>query len=83
MSKIGAYNLELTEQANELGYATVFEATQHGYEVMDGQLVQPIEIAFEARRAENTRILDEAIELAKEHSKDALAEQLSSLKGEL
>lgn len=33
MSKIGRVNLELQEQANELGFSTVQEALDNGYEV--------------------------------------------------
>lgn len=35
MSKIGNYNLELQEQANELGFSTVQEALDAGYEVIE------------------------------------------------
>lgn len=42
MSKIGAYNLELQEQANELGFSTVQEALDNNYEVVDGQLVKNV-----------------------------------------
>lgn len=38
MSKIGNYYLELTEQANELGFDTVEEAFDAGYEVHMGKL---------------------------------------------
>ena len=42
MSKIGNYYIELTEQANELGFETVEEAFAAGYEVVRGEL-QPKE----------------------------------------
>lgn len=38
MSKIGNYYIELTEQANELGFETVEEALANGYEVVRGKL---------------------------------------------
>lgn len=40
MSKIGNYYLELQEQANELGFDTVEEAFDAGYEVHMGKLRQ-------------------------------------------
>ena len=42
MSKIGDYYIELTEQANELGFESVEEAFANGYEVVRGEL-QPKE----------------------------------------
>lgn len=38
MSKIGAYNLQLQEQANELGFETVQEALDAGYEICEMQM---------------------------------------------
>lgn len=39
MSKIGNYNLELQEVANDLGFSTVQEALDSGkYELVDGEL---------------------------------------------
>ena len=38
MSKIGNLYIELTEQANELGFETVEEAFNYGYEVVRGEL---------------------------------------------
>lgn len=40
MSKIGNYYIELTEQANELGFETVEEALENGYEIERGELKQ-------------------------------------------
>lgn len=40
MSKISKYYLDLTEQAQELGYDTVEEALNDGYEVHMGKLRQ-------------------------------------------
>ena len=34
MSKIGQFNLDLQEQANELGFSTVQEATDNGYVII-------------------------------------------------
>lgn len=33
MSKISQLHVELTEQASELGFESIYEAEQHGYEV--------------------------------------------------
>lgn len=33
MSKISQLHIELTEQASELGFESIYEAEQHGYEV--------------------------------------------------
>lgn len=38
MSKIGAYNLQLQEQANELGFETVQEALDAGYVICEMQM---------------------------------------------
>lgn len=40
MSKIGNYYIELTEQANELGFESVEEALSKGYEIVKGDLVE-------------------------------------------
>lgn len=40
MSKIGDYNLELQEQANDLGFSTVQEALDNGYEVVEEALIK-------------------------------------------
>lgn len=50
MSKIGSYNLELQEQANELGFSTVQEALDNGYEV-DGDALIKIDGQAEAHEA--------------------------------
>lgn len=63
MSKIGDYNLELQEQANELGFGTVLQALDAGYEDVGGQLVKSIDKqmaeAHEAYEKEKTEVLDE------------------------
>lgn len=79
MSKIGAYNLDLQERANELGYETVMDAMNNGYELISGQLVQSVEIAFEERKKKNMEVLDRAIEQVD----DELKKELEELKGEL
>lgn len=38
MSKIGNYYIELTEQANELGFESVEDALEHGWEIRNGEL---------------------------------------------
>ena len=40
MSKSGNYFLDLTEQANELGFESIQEAFDNGYEVVRGKLVE-------------------------------------------
>lgn len=40
MSKIGQYALDIQEQANELGYSTIQEAIDDGYEVIEDTLTK-------------------------------------------
>lgn len=40
MSKIGNYALEIQEQANELGFGTIQQALDAGYEVIEDTLVK-------------------------------------------
>lgn len=72
MSKIGALNLELQEQANELGYSTTQEALDNGLKVQynaDGSAVlvpfltdkEMLEQAEQDRRDEILDKIDEAI----------------------
>ena len=72
MSKIGALNLELQEQANELGYSTTQEALDNGLQVQynaDGSAVlvpfltdkEMLEQAEQDRRDEMLDKIDEAI----------------------
>ena len=54
MSKIGAINLELQEQANELGYSTVTEAVDDGYEVVysvDRTKLEAVDLEEEHKKA--------------------------------
>lgn len=62
MSKIGAYNLELQEQANELGFETTQQALDAGC-VVEGDcthpvLVEPLELAHRAWEAEKKKVLE-------------------------
>lgn len=40
MSKIGQYALDIQEQANKLGYSTIQEAIDDGYEVIEDALTK-------------------------------------------
>lgn len=51
MSKIGNYYIELTEQAQELGFDSVEEALSNGYEVVKGNLVKVKDEQAEAHKA--------------------------------
>lgn len=42
MSRIGRYALEIQGQANELGFSTVQEALDNGYEVIEDVLTQKV-----------------------------------------
>ena len=62
MSKIGAYNLELQEQANELGFETTQQALDAGC-VVEGDcdqpvLIEPLEAAHRAWEKEKERVLE-------------------------
>lgn len=61
MSKIGQVNLELQEQANELGFETVQEALDNGYEVdYEKQvLIEPQEAAHKAWLKEKGEVLED------------------------
>lgn len=72
MSKMGALNLELQEQANEMGYSTTQEALDNGLQVQynkDGSAVlvpfltdkEMLEQAEQERRDEILDKIDEAI----------------------
>ena len=72
MSKMGALNLELQEQANEMGYSTTQEALDNGLKVQynaDGSAVlvpfltdkEMLEQAEQERRDEMLDKIDEAI----------------------
>lgn len=62
MSKIGAYNLELQEQANELGFETTQQALDAGC-VVEGDcnhpvLVEPLTAAHEAWEKKKNDVLE-------------------------
>ena len=59
MSKLGRVNLELQEQANELGFSTVQEALDNGYEVdyENETLKAPQEAAHKAWLKEKDEVL--------------------------
>lgn len=61
MSKIGQLNLDLQEQANELGFSTVQEALDAGYEVdyECGTFKDPQEQAHEAWLKEKEEVINE------------------------
>lgn len=51
MSKMGNLYIELTEQANELGFENVEEAFDKGYEVVHGELQKKEDEQTEAHEA--------------------------------
>lgn len=52
MSRIGDYNLQLQEQANELGYETIQEALDDGCKVEpnEARLITPLEQKIDAEK---------------------------------
>lgn len=80
MSKIGDLMIQLDEQAGELGFESVDEAIKNGYEIMDYQLVQSVEVAFEERKKHNEEVLNRAIRSIND---EQLKQELEELKGEL
>lgn len=50
MSKISQLHIELTEQASELGFESIYEAEQHGYEA-DWENAKLIKIEDEQEQA--------------------------------
>lgn len=54
MSRIGDYNLQLQEQANELGYETVQEALDDGCKIepVEVRLITPLEQKIESKKDE-------------------------------
>lgn len=63
MSRIGDYNLELQEQANELGFSTVQEALDNDYSVIGDQLTygyeKGLESAHRAFEGEKKEVLED------------------------
>ena len=67
MSKIGRVNLELQEQANELGYDTVQEALDNGYEVIQRTMGAPRDLDEIDREPEVWYELQKKDELEEAH----------------
>lgn len=67
MSKIGNLNLELQEQANELGYDTVQEALDNGYEVIQRTMGAPRDLDEVDREPEAWYELQKKDELKEAH----------------
>lgn len=65
MSKMGQFVLELQEQANGLGYATVEDAIRDGYDIVGDQLLYPSDKAIEKARESVLATLDEMADLLK------------------
>lgn len=82
MSKIGRVNLELQEQANELGYDTVQEALDNGYvvgtDVFGGttRLIKPIDMQKELEKAATLTKKDKSKEARKEKLKKEIETNL-------
>jgi len=67
MSKIGRVNLELQEQANELGFSTVQEALDNGYEVIQRTMGAPRDLDEIDREPEVWYELQKKDELEEAH----------------
>lgn len=80
MSKIGRVNLELQEQANELGFSTVQEALDNGYEVIQRTMGAPRDLDEIDREPEVWYELQKKDELEEAH-KAWLKEKEEVLKG--
>lgn len=60
MSKIGKLNLDVQDQANALGYSSVQEVLDDGYEVnVHGELVEPETAAHNEWLKEKQELLDD------------------------
>ena len=79
MSKMSELHAELTEQANELGFASIEEAEQAGYgvDLTEGKILEPEEAAHRALLGEKKYIigglkfvLDGGYEFSSEDRKD-------------
>lgn len=75
MSKISQLHAELTEQASELGFESIYEAEQHGYEV-DWENAKLIKAEDEQEQAhlawlkERDRVLDNLAQIRNEMLRD-------------
>lgn len=67
MSKIGNLNIELQEQANELGFSTVQEALDNGYEVIQRTMGAPRDLDEIDREPEVWYELQKKDELEEAH----------------
>ena len=62
MSKIGSYNLDLQEQANNFGFSTTQEALDAGYTIGgdcdEPKLIEPLESAHNAFEREKQLVIE-------------------------
>lgn len=69
MSKIGTIHMELEEQAAELGFESLEQATNAGCEINwlgnTAELVEPLELAHREWEKEKQKVLIEAKEIQK------------------
>ena len=83
MSKMGRLFLELTEQAQELGYESIEDAERHGYEVFGNKLYLTAEKALQNEKDEQLDKLDEVISYLKEECDDDTCERPTFMIGNL
>ena len=74
MSKMGRLFLELTEQAQELGYESIEDAERHGYEVFNNKLYMTAEKALQDEKDEQLNKLDEVIAYIRDEISDGIAD---------
>jgi len=74
MSKMGRLFLELTEQAQELGYESIEDAERHGYEVFGDKLYLTAEKALQNEKDKQLDKLDEVITYIKDEIADGIAD---------
>jgi len=86
MSKIGNYNMELEEefrdQLNGLGFETLQDALNAGWEVYDGELVKQKDISNKLFVNDSVSLTDEAYEQAQkdwEKEKEEVIESLDNI----
>lgn len=60
MSKMSQLHADLTEQANELGFASIEEAEQAGYgiDLIEGRILEPEEAAHKAHLIYKQTLID-------------------------
>lgn len=66
MSKMSRLNLELTEQAYELGFESLQDALQAGYEPLGDKLYLSVEKTREQAREEALSAIDEVLQYLRE-----------------